>query len=196
MSDYIYDDDNLGPIGAHDAALLGAVASYVGGCSVLEFGSAFGDSAAVWIAAGVHKLVCVDSSITADMQTLANKNPGIVYLMAMSQDCFVSADKFDIIFFDASHDLVTNQRTLDNVKDSLNTGGMVIVHDTGLWAHCAMKEKHFNFCCGHDTPEGFAHQPGEIEFVKWLRSNGWQCVDFGSKTQLRHGITICQNLAL
>jgi predicted O-methyltransferase YrrM len=185
-----HDDNAIGPIGGADAEILGSIAFYFHKPRVLEIGSQFGHSAWAWLAAGCSRLVCVDANITPELQNVVKEESHVELVQALQQD-FRSNEIFDIIFLDASHDPSLNAKTICNLQGNLAQGGVLIVHDTGIWATEHMTEAHKAFP-GYDLPEGKVHQPGEIVFVEWLKSNGWNCVSLGSKNALRHGLTICQ----
>jgi predicted O-methyltransferase YrrM len=183
-------DNAIGPIGRADAEILGSIAAYYHKPRVLEIGSQYGHSAAVWLEAGCSRLVCIDANITLLLQETVRSFENYE-LIQTGQDNFRSNEIFDIIFLDASHDPSLNAKTICNLQGNLAQGGVLIVHDTGIWATEHMTEAHKAFP-GYDLPEGKVHQPGEIVFVEWLKNNGWNCVSLGSKNALRHGITICQ----
>jgi predicted O-methyltransferase YrrM len=185
-----FDNTAIGPIGADDAEVLGSVAAYYHKPRVLEIGSQFGHSAWVWLAAECSRLVCVDVDITPQLVETV-KGFENYELVQTGQDNFLTAEIFDIIFLDASHDPSLNAKTICNLQGNLAQGGVLIVHDTGIWATEHMTEEHKAFP-GYDLPEGKVHQPGEIVFVEWLKSNGWNCVSLGSRNALRNGLTICQ----
>jgi predicted O-methyltransferase YrrM len=185
-----YDNNAIGPIGEADAHALASIAKYYHQPRVLEIGSQFGHSAHLWIGVGCSRLVCVDANITPELRETVEGETYVELVQAMQQD-FRTEEIFDIIFLDASHDPSLNAKTICNLQGNLAPGGVLIVHDTGIWAKEHMTEAHRAFH-GYDMPEGKAHQPGEIIFVQWLKSNGWNCVSLGSKNALRHGITICQ----
>jgi predicted O-methyltransferase YrrM len=185
-----YDNNDIGPVGEADANVLASVAKYYRHPRVLEIGSQFGHSAWAWLAAGCSRLVCVDANITPELQNVVKEESHVELVQALQQN-FRTGEIFDIIFLDASHDPSLNAKTICNLQGNLAQGGVLVVHDTGIWATEHMTEAHKAFP-GYDLPEGKAHQPGEIVFVEWLKSNGWNCVSLGSKNALRHGLTICQ----
>jgi hypothetical protein len=115
-----------------------------------------------------------------------------VELVQANQQEFLTTEIFDIIFLDASHDPKLNAWTIQNLQCNLAPGGVLILHDTGIWATEHMTEAHRAFPCGYNMPEGKMHQPGEVLTVQWLKANGWNCVSLASRNALRHGITICQ----
>jgi predicted O-methyltransferase YrrM len=186
-----YNDNSIGPIGAADAGLLSAIAKYYNAPRVLEIGSQNGDSARCWLDAGCCRLVCVDAILTQGLMDEIGQEIQCTFHHCFQQD-FKTEEMFDIIFLDASHDPQINAATVVNLQGNLRKGGVLVIHDTGLWAHDHMTDAHKSFSGGCDFPEGYAHQPGEIVFVGWLKNNGWHCVSLASKTALRHGITICQ----
>jgi predicted O-methyltransferase YrrM len=186
-----FDDNSIGPIGRADAELLGSIAGYYHKPRVLEIGSQFGDSAALWIGAGCSRLICVDSNITDDLRDTVYLCD-FAYLVQTNQQEFLTTEIFDIIFLDASHDLKLNVATIQNLQGNLAPGGTLILHDTGIWARAHMTDEHKAFPYGYDLPEGKMHQPGEVLTVQWLKANGWNCVSLASRNALRHGITICQ----
>jgi predicted O-methyltransferase YrrM len=185
-----FDDNAIGPIGSADARVLMGIAEYYHKPRVLEIGSQFGHSAHLWIGVGCSRLVCVDAVITPELLETVQGEINGELVQAMQQD-FRTGEIFDIIFLDASHDPSLNAKTICSLQGNLAQGGVLIVHDTGIWSAEHMTDEHKAFP-GYDLPEGKAHQPGEIVFIEWLKSNGWNCVSLGSKSALRHGLTICQ----
>jgi predicted O-methyltransferase YrrM len=168
-----FDDNAIGPIGSADARVLMGIAEYYHKPRVLEIGSQFGHSAHLWIGVGCSRLVCVDAVITPELLETVQGEINGELVQAMQQD-FRTEETFDIIFLDASHDPSLNAKTICNLQGNLAPGGVLIVHDTGIWAKEHMTEAHKAFPCGYDLPEGKAHQPGEIIFVQWLQANGCQ----------------------
>jgi len=188
-----YDDNALGPIGYADRNLLVAITQYFHEPVVLEFGSANGHSLQAWLDGGAKAVHCVDIHIRDGVREIESHNTDRVCCYQMGQHEFTPTwQRPDIVFFDASHDHKLNLRTLERIKPCLHEDTILVIHDTGLWAHCAMTDEHKRFNQGHDTPAGFMHQPGEIRFVQALKEAGWNCITFSSKTALRHGITLCQ----
>ena len=95
---------------------------------------------------------------------------------------------FDIVFYDASHNLNDNQKTFL----ALPQPKTILIHDTGTWAEEYMTDMHRNFKGGIMNEKGLVHQPAEVEFANWLEGLGYSRIDFHSENTLRHGITVLQ----
>jgi SAM-dependent methyltransferase len=188
-----YDDLSIGPIGLADRNLLVAVAGYYHQPAVLEYGSAEGHSAQAWLDGGASVVHCVDLRLCQGMAEVLQNNSERVRFFQGEQTAFVPPQGYDIAFIDASHSLGANMATLKAVECVLLPGGCVVIHDTGKWAAGAMTDAHRGFAGVVDPADGGKwHQPGEVEFVRWMQRRGWQCVSLASRTALRHGITLCQ----
>lgn len=186
-----YDNLSIGPIGAADRDLLVALARYYHEPAVLEYGSAEGHSAQAWLDGGAKVVHCVDLWFSGGMRAVTASNARVTFF-ACDQASFVPPAQYDIIFIDASHHLETNIATLKAAQGALLPGGCVVIHDTAKWAAGAMTAAHEAFAGIVESDGGKWHQPDEVRFVAWMRAQGWQCVSFGSKTALRHGLTLCQ----
>jgi len=187
-----YNDNSLGPIGAADRNLLVAIAQYYHSPAVLEYGSAEGHSARAWLDGSARLVHCVDVWCSSPMENVIANNSDRVTFYGIDQTAFRPQASYNIIFMDASHHLETNIVTIQAAQDAIVEGGCLVIHDTGKWAAESMTDAHRAFGGHTDTDGGKWHQPGEVEFVKWLRGQGWNCVNLASTTALRHGITLCQ----
>lgn len=187
-----YDDLAIGPIGQADRDVLVAVARYYHQSAVLEYGSAYGHSAQAWLDGGAATVHCVDISYCDELHEVIERSQGRAQYFRSDQAAFVPTARYDIIFIDASHDLAANIATLKTAQAALLPGGCVVIHDTGKWAAEAMTPAHRAFAGESAEDGGKWHQSGEVQFVEWLRDEGWQCVDLSSRTALRHGLTLCQ----
>lgn len=194
-----YDDYALGPIGYHDALVLGAIARYVAKANILEFGCEEGFSSRVWIESGAAHLTCVDVSVREGVWRLFRQYPGRVTIAEKPQQEFHPSSNYDIVFFDASHSFDVNVQTYRNIEHGLSPECLIIIHDTGLWCPHKMTKHHSDFAMDRKKPwidGGVEHQPEERQFVRWLGAIGWSCVNLGSRSELRHGLTICQRSTL
>ncbi len=96
----------------------------------------------------------------------------------------IEEQDIDFIFFDASHDFEINKKTFSKLK--LKDKAIIAVHDTGLWNEMVLDTG------GYWIGDGYAHRPGEILFVKWLKEKGYNAIDFHTLKETRHGITLLQ----
>jgi SAM-dependent methyltransferase len=186
-----YSNDSLGPIQKDEAIFLYGLTCAVCPRSVLEFGTLRGHSTDIWLAAGAKRVVSVDILTTPQALEVANEYPNLE-LVRCDQTAYMPTENFDIIFMDAAHDLEANKQTFENVGRHISEGGLLIVHDTGLWRREFMTGEHHRFPGKWETPNDFAHQPDERAFVLWLKSQGLNAVNIHSSNTLRHGMTILQ----
>jgi len=97
-------------------------------------------------------------------------------------------DNVDFVFIDASHDFEKNIQTFVKIDKSLNSGGIIVVHDTGT-----VKED-IKIGDGYFLDGEYIHRPGERKFVNWIKENypDYQIIHFHSLKEYRPGITIIQ----
>lgn len=186
-----YSNDSLGPIQKDEAIFLYGLTLTIRPRSVLEFGTLRGDSTAIWLHGGASRVVSVDINTTAQAYDLGFRFPQLE-LVRCDQTLYVPSEEFDLVFMDASHDFVANTKTFVNVSRYIRAGGLLIVHDTGLWRRDFMSEQHHRFPGTWETDDDFAHQPDERKFVLWLKSMGLNAINIHSTNTLRHGMTILQ----
>lgn len=185
------EEDALGPIQRDEALLLYAITRVTRPKRILEFGTMHGHSALAWLKGGVGELWTVDIRNRIDPR-ITDEFGGRIKIFTMDMTEFRQpADvAFDLVFFDAAHNLEKNQATFNNLPPP----PMIIVHDTGTWATEHMRDAHRKFP-GVMTDGGKIHQPAEVAFCDWLEStHGYRRVDFHSMNTVRHGMTILQKV--
>jgi methyltransferase family protein len=121
-----------------------------------------------------------------------------------SQDEITAEDvdgrPIDFAFFDASHDLATNQRTFARIEDLLARRALIAVHDTGAWARDRIQLSPKAIGYTEENPDywlpsgDFAHRPDERRFVNWIGEQRprFNQIHFHSDSTLRHGLTLLQ----
>ncbi len=104
----------------------------------------------------------------------------------------------DFVFFDGAHDLAINVETFKKIKPVLSPGAIIAVHDTGAWNKRFFGTLHNQFAesnpGGWINDELYYHQPDEVRFVEFLRTNLYASVALHSQRCLRHGISLLQKV--
>lgn len=176
----------LGPIQNEDVLLLQAVIKMTCPLNLVELGYLNGYSTNKILEAMLpeahltsYDCTVTGSNITDTRFTFKNKS-----------QTEVEENDIDFIFFDASHDLEINKETWKNLH--LTDNCIIAIHDTGLWDKMLMDTG------GHWIGEGYAHRPGEREFVNWLKETypEYQVINFHTLRQTRHGITLIQKYGI
>lgn len=197
FSNYL-EETALGPLQRAEAEFMFSLIKMIKPNNIVEFGFFSGDSTLCLLEGSLG----YDSSVTSydivhnsRMDYYKEKYHNFRYYVK-SQTAFtiedLAKDKIDFVFIDASHDLEINKETFRKIKDHLTPSAIIAVHDTGLWCKKYMKDIHFGFSGKWYDDNSFAHQPDEIEFVKWVKEQGFNLVSFGSTNCLRHGISLLQ----
>ena len=86
----------------------------------------------------------------------------------------------DILFIDASHDVICDIALFEKINNSLSENALIIIHDTGTWNKKLIPKdyvpwvEHMNkiresYGDAHINEEEFAHQPDERRFVNYLK---------------------------
>lgn len=199
-----YSNAAIGPVQLDEALFLHALTLLLRPKVVLEIGSYWGDSTRCFLEAGAEHVVAVDVTLTPGLRMLAEMFPDRLTMVECDQVDF-TPDKLghcaaDLIFLDASHDLEANKKTFRNLEALIPERGYLLVHDTGLWAKEHMTAEHEKFSQQYGKWElrGFAHQPQEREFVRWVRcyDSNFQRIDFHTMRTLRHGFTLFQRTSV
>jgi hypothetical protein len=178
----------LGPIQREEALFLYALARVIRPQVVVEFGVAYGDSARVWLEAGVPLVIGFDPWSTPQATAVQQQYGERFRYLHQPMQLAEFEEQADIIFFDAAHDLAANIQAYNRLR---HIPAMIAVHDTGTWAPEYMTAAHRDFP-GVITPLGKVHQPQEPLFCDTLEKCGWRRMDFHSRHTLRHGITLLQ----
>lgn len=172
----------LGKIQSQDELLIQAIIKMTCPLKLVELGYLNGYSTGIILNAMRDDATLVSYDNTTYSKT---DDPRFTFKCLSQED--YEEDNIDFIFFDASHDLTLNQNTFKKVYPTLNEGAIIVVHDTGLW------DKLIQDVGGKWIDCGYAHRPGEREFVNWLHDTyGLQTIHFHTLKETRHGITILQ----
>jgi hypothetical protein len=184
-----YDEETaIGPIQREEALFLYALARVIRPQVVVEFGVAYGDSARVWLKAGVPLVIGFDPWRTEQAEALEREWEGRFRYVNKPMQLADFDEPADIVFFDAGHNVAENIQAYNRLE---HIPPLIAVHDTGTWANEHMTEEHRKFP-GYDTPDGKIHQPGEVVFCDSMQKSGWRRIDFHSLNTIRHGITLLQ----
>lgn len=170
----------LGPIQDEDVLLLQAVIKMTYPVQLVELGylNGYSTQKILEVMREDAHLTSYDNTVSwSDIQdqrfTFKNKS-----------QTEVSEKNIDFIFFDASHDFEINKQTFE--KLDLTEGAIIAIHDTGLWNTMVMDTG------GYWIGGGYAHRPGEREFVEWLKEKGYNAINFHTLKETRHGMTLLQ----
>jgi len=198
--------DAMGPVQQCEALFLFAITKVLQPRIILEFGFNRGQSARNFLAAApstaeVHSFDISPHSAAIARQLSYDKR---LHFHHKSQADFIPGDighrKADLVFIDASHDLLLNQETWKRLTPCLNDNCVVVVHDTGTWARGAMRDMHFQFAASPPTAAGwvsadeFAHQLDERRFVNWICDSdpSFNIIHLHTTQVLRHGLSLLQ----
>ncbi len=196
-------DEAIGPVQRDEATILFAITRLIRPRVALEFGAARGHSLRCFLEATPDTVVySFDIHRDPRMDRHLRKYRARLKFVQKSQtdlvpDCLdpIHRDAVDLVFFDASHILESNQVTYARLGPLITPDTLLLVHDTGLWERAHMSKVHLDWKGEWVTPGRKAHQPAERLFVRWLTDNhGWSRVDLGSRRTLRHGLTILQRV--
>lgn len=170
----------LGPIQDEDVLLLQAVIKMTCPVQLVELGylNGFSTTKMLEVMHSDAKLTSYDNSL----HDSAIKDERFIFKNKSQTEC--DEKQIDFIFFDASHDFEINVETFN--KLDLADKAIIAVHDTGLWNEMVMDTG------GHWIGEGYAHRPGERQFVEWLKEKGYNAIDFHTLKETRHGMTLLQ----
>lgn len=171
---------NLGPIQYEDVLLLQAVIRMTYPKQLVELGYLNGYSTRKLL-----EVMTEDARLTSYDNTVSSSDitdPRFTFKNKSQTECDEKGIEF--IFFDASHDLEINKQTFENLD--LAEHCIIAVHDTGLWNRMVMDTG------GYWIGDGYAHRPGEIAFVQWLKEKGYNAINFHTLRETRHGMTLLQ----
>ena len=208
------DEIVVGPIQLSEAILLSGLVRTTRPKMILELGFSTGDSASILLGSCFPDciLTSVDIYPCDSIHLFRGGDSKCPFLIDHFAPNFIYWDKgqesvplngsYDIVFFDASHNLDTNIATWNRLQSNhaFSPNCIVIVHDTGI--HIKNKNNEAFYIGDYNTPilksnkvpEGFAHQIDEIRFVQYVTENFpvWTRVDLMSHNTWRHGISILQ----
>lgn len=198
-------EDAVGPVQRDEALLLFSIVKMVRPRLMLEFGFYRGQSAFNFLQALSNDSKLVSFDISSESEKIAHadftryKN---FTFHKKSQTDIVPDDVFneevDFVFFDCTHDLEMNKRTLEKTLPLLSEAAIIAVHDTGLWNKALFQKPHCRFVTRKPDNwlDNHTFQPHQEErkFVNWiLREHpAFSQIHFHSLRIIRHGITILQ----
>jgi predicted O-methyltransferase YrrM len=194
-----------GPLQREEALLLHGLVRVLRPEVVVEFGFLGGRSALNFLTALAPGGTLYSFDIDAGSEQTARRyfggRPDFRFL-PKSQADITAADvdgrRIDLAFLDASHDLELNRRTFERLQGLLADDAVVVIHDTGTWAAEHMTPGHVGYAAAQPSwwvsADEYAHQPGEREFVNWVREAHpeFAQVNLHTRRTLRHGMTILQ----
>jgi len=203
---YKEDGSVIGPLQQSEALLLFALVKVTVPRTILEFGFLHGLSAYNFLRALPEDALLFSYDVDKHAEKIALcqfPNDRRFNFLRKSQSEFVHSDiggkLVDLVFFDASHDLTTNQKTFDAIQTALSESSIVCIHDTGAW------NQNFFTAAQHDFvkqtgPECwlngslYLHRMDERRFVNWILATypRFQAVHLHSTRTLRHGMSILQ----
>jgi predicted O-methyltransferase YrrM len=197
----------LGPIQRSEAIAIYGILRSLRPKRVVEIGFGQGDSTEALLAAtrGIEgaTVTSYDIHVRQPYVDDLKKRYGNLEVFQADQSTLKLPEgpEIDVLFLDASHDLELNKRFWAANEHLLTERTLVLVHDTGLWADGTFddsKLSHFGRRGENRGIKGRFHQPGEVEFVRWLTSvesaerPKWTRIDIGSAACFRHGFSILQ----
>lgn len=170
----------LGPIQDEDVLLLQAVIKMTCPLQLVELGylNGYSTQKILDVMRDDAKLTSYDNTVSSSAIT-DNR-----FTFKHQSQTEVSEKDIDFIFFDASHDFQINKKTFE--KLNLAENAIIAIHDTGLWNKMVMDTG------GFWIGEGYAHRPGERDFVWWLKQKGYNAINFHTLRETRHGMTLLQ----
>lgn len=203
------EEEALGPIQREEALLLFALVRMLRPRTVVEFGFHRGHSALNFLAALPDGAELHSYDIDPQAKELAavflravGGRAGRFRFHGKDQREFSASDvggrSVDLVLLDASHDLGINRTTFDRVAPAMTEGGILAVHDTGVWLRSQMDAAHLAWAEASDGvwigPNEFSPWPEERRFVRWVVDEhpGWAPLHLHTTRTLRHGLTLLQ----
>lgn len=199
-----YSDSSCGPIQQDEALFLYALVKMVRPRIVVEFGFYMGHSARNFLQAlpSDSRLYSYDNSKEAEQLARLIKDCRFKFILKNQADFTpldIGNNLIDFVFIDASHNLVSNIKTFEKIKNSLSKNCIIAIHDTGTWnVEFQQRDSKGNILL---SPMGYFLNekeyiplPDERRFVNYLRKYHPQFhqINLHSLATLRHGITILQ----
>lgn len=177
----IPNNEKLGPVQNSDIKVLQAIIHATQPKNIIEFGTQNGASTLAML------------EVLPEDATLQSYDPYKQHNISHPQFIFqqksqteVDDTLADLVFFDGSHEIKSNIEAFN--KLNLAENAIIAIHDTGLW------KEVYESNGGIMTPEGYAHQPHEREFVNWIKENHpeYQIINLHTQRAFRHGLTLIQ----
>jgi predicted O-methyltransferase YrrM len=177
----IPNNEKLGPVQNSDIKVLQAIILATQPKTIVEFGTQNAISTQAML-----EVIPEDAHLYSfDPYKQHNLiHPQFTFLQKSQTE--VDTQNIDLVFFDGSHEIKSNIEAFNLLN--LSENAIIAIHDTGLW-----KEMYENNG-GIMTPDGYAHQPHEREFVNWIKENHqeYQIINLHTQRAFRHGITLIQ----
>jgi len=186
MKDLKGTEISLGPITKEESDLLTAITRMIAAENVLEFGYFRGASAKAFLSAMplTAKIISLDILDRSEYK-LSDNRLTLLQADMTNFDTYILPENLDIVFFDASHNLEDNQKAFELIKDKLSTT-LIIIHDTGYWDTSLYTNIPW------DLSGIVPHRPDEIQFVEWLKTKGYNAINFSTIKEFRCGLTVLQ----
>jgi predicted O-methyltransferase YrrM len=208
---HLKDYSNLvsGPVQSDEALLLFSIVKVINPRVIVEFGFSEGHSSLNFLRALSQDgfLYSFDCSKKSENIASLIKDQRFKFVLKRQEDFHPSDIDYrpiDILFIDASHDIICDIALFEKIDNSLNENALIIIHDTGTWnkklipkdyvpwiEHMKKQESSGD---AHVNEEEFAHQPDERRFVNYLKVAypDLEQIHFHSLRTIRHGLTILQ----
>lgn len=205
---YTEDGSAIGPLQQSEALLLFALVKVTVPRTILEFGFLHGLSSYNFLQALPEDAHLFSYDIDRHAEEIASRQfpeDRRFNFIRKSQSEFVHADiggrPIDMVFFDASHDLSTNQKTFAAIQTALSDSSIICIHDTGAWQRAFFTPAQHDFV-EQTGPEHwldeslYMHRKDERMFVNWILATyqPFQAVHLHSTRVLRHGMSILQRM--
>lgn len=195
LADY-KEEEAIGPVQREEALFLYALTRLIRPRLVVEIGVREGHSTRCFLEAGAT-VVAIDIKYNHHILELRRQYRRKFSFVRQDQGQLTGDEwgknRIDLCFLDASHNLNANKKTFEAIEPYMNFNSYMVIHDTGIWVREHMTPAHRKFAQanGKDVRWGHMHQPGEIDFIKWLRERGkYDIVDLASTNCIRHGMTL------
>lgn len=178
----------LGPILEEDIAFLQGLLLQTMPKVVVEYGYLLGVSAKAML--DVLSPDARLTSIDANPLCVPLSDPRFTLLIQDQTSTHGIPSRIDFCFLDASHGLEPNKQTFLTVFSRLSKGGIILVHDTGVWP-C---NPYTGYSVGEDRGAYYVHHPEELAFINWVSTQMQTAnvVNLRTLSAFRHGFTIIQ----
>lgn len=196
--------DALGPLQRDEAILLYGTVRALRPKTVVEIGFYRGRSAFNFLRALEPDARLYSFDIDPQSEALARElfsHDQRLRFARKPQDEITAEDidnrQIELLFIDASHELVINQRTFAAIEPLLGERALLAIHDTGTWSREHLPASHAEHAArrpGQWLGDEYAHQPEERRFVNWIGEAHprFAQIHLHSRWTLRHGLTLLQ----
>jgi hypothetical protein len=189
MKDLLGNEINLGPVTIEESNLLTTLTRMVNAKNILEFGYQTGISARAFLnGMKAGRLISLDIEDRSEHKILDDRLTLIKADMTEFNTDILS-EELDIVFFDASHICGDNIDAYNRISFHLAPECLIIVHDTGYWDTSKYTDLPFEL---KNTDGIVSHRREELNFVHYLRTQGYEAINLGTHTEFRCGLTILQ----